>query len=105
MRTHRPSQTDIMGAVHQLGLRLPTTVADVIAAHRDLAKKHHPDRYRLASDKAAATETMKRLNQARALLVEHLDDFLRTHPFQWSRCQCVACCAAYEDLWPMDPRD
>ena len=105
MRTHRPSRRDIIAAVHELGLHLPTTVADVIAAHRELAKKHHPDRYRLAAQKARATETMKALNQARTFLIDHLDDFQRTDPFRWSRRGCVRCCAAYADLWPMDPRD
>ena len=42
---------------------------------------------------------------ARALLIDHLDDFLRRHPFRWSKCKCVRCCAAYEELWPLDPRD
>ncbi len=105
MRTHRPSQNDIIAAVHALGLHLPILVADVNAAHRKLAKQHHPDRFRLASEKVAATETMKVLNQARALLIEHLDDFLRRYPFRWSKCKCVHCCAAYEDIWPLDPRD
>ena len=105
MRAKRPSNNDIIAAVHKLDLHLPVTLADVNAAHRDLAKKHHPDRFRSASEKVTATETMKILNQARALLIDHLDDFLRRNPFRWSKCKCVRCCAAYEELWPLDPRD
>lgn len=105
MRGRTPTRDDIIDALHQLDLHLPTTVADVIRAHRALTKTKHPDRFRLPSRKAQATEEMKRINQARALLMDHLEVFLLTYEWRWTRRGCVRCCAAYADLWPMDPRD
>jgi len=48
---------------------------------------------------------MKRINHARALLMDHLDAFLLTYKWRWTYRGCVRCCAAYADLWPLDPRD
>lgn len=105
MRARPPSRDDIIQALHRLGLHLPTTVQDVIRAHRSLTKAKHPDRFRLAAEKTLATEEMKLINYARALLLEHLDEFLLTYQRQWTHRGCVQCCAAYADLWPLDPRD
>lgn len=105
MRGRPPSRDEIIEALHRLGLHLPTTVQDVIRVHRSLTKTKHPDRFRLPSRKAQATEEMKRINHARALLMDHLDEFLRTYKWRWTYRGCVRCCAAYADLWPLDPRD
>lgn len=105
MRPSRPSRKDIIDALHRLGLHLPASTGDVVRAHRELAKISHPDRFRLAARKRLATEVMKELNHARAFLLDHLDDFLQADPWQWTRRGCVRCCAAYTDLWPLDPRD
>ncbi len=105
MRGRPPSRDEILEALHRLGLHLPTTVQDVIRAHRSLTKTKHPDRFRLAAQKLQATEEMKLLNYARALLMDHLDEFLETYQWKWTRRGCVRCCAAYADIWPMDPRD
>ena len=105
MRARTPSRDHIIEALHLLGLHLPTTVHDVVRAHRLLTKTKHPDRFRLPNRKALATEEMKRINQARALLMDHLEAFLRTYKWRWSRRGCVRCCAAYADIWPLDPRD
>jgi hypothetical protein len=105
MRGRTPTRDEIIEALHVLGLHLPTTVPDVIRAHRALTRTQHPDRFRLPRQKARATEEMKRINHARALLMDHLEHFLLTYKWRWTYRGCVRCCAAYADIWPLDPRD
>jgi curved DNA-binding protein CbpA len=105
MRARQPSRDEIVNALHDLGLHLPTTVSDVARAHRDLSKLFHPDRFRVQARKAYGTEKMKSINGARSLLMAHLDDFLATDARRWTKHHCIKCSAAYADLWPLDPRD
>ena len=104
MPSPRPARQNIIDALHQLGLHLPSTTFDVLRAHRELTKRHHPDRFRIPGRKRLATETMKDLNRAREFLLDHLDEFrLTTH--WWTQRGCIRCCPLYADIWPMDPRD
>ena len=101
----RPSRKNIIDALHQLELYLPSTTIDVLRAHRELTKRHHPDRFRIPGRKRLATETMKDLNGARVFLLNHLDEYRLTASYWWTQKGCIRCCAMYADVWPTDPRD
>ena len=105
MPSPRPTRKNIIDAVHQLGLYLPTTTIDVLRAHRELTRRHHPDRFRIPGRKRLATETMKDLNGARQFLLDHLDEYRLTASHWWTKKGCIRCCAMYAESWPMDPRD
>lgn len=105
MPSPRPERKQIIDALHQLGLHLPSTTSDVLRAHRELARGHHPDRFQIPGQRQRATETMKHLNRAREFLLNHLDEFCLSTSHRWTRRECIQCCAMYADIWPMDPRD
>jgi hypothetical protein len=105
MTSPRPARKNIIDALHQLELYLPSTTIDVLRQHRELTKRHHPDRFRIPGRKRLATETMKDLNGARQFLLDHLDEYRLTASHWWTEKGCIRCCAMYAESWPTDPRD
>jgi hypothetical protein len=66
------SEARIRGALRTLGLEPGATVDEIRAAHKELAKRHHPDR-QPPSERADAERFMKTVNEAYSILVRHYE--------------------------------
>ncbi|HVM24297.1 MAG TPA: J domain-containing protein [Candidatus Limnocylindrales bacterium] len=65
-----------------LGVARDATPLQVARAHRQLAKRHHPDLHEGGEGKAAAAERMRRINEAWAVLSDPASraEYDRTNP-------------------------
>jgi curved DNA-binding protein CbpA len=65
-----------------LGVGREATPLQVARAHRQLAKRHHPDLHGTAEGSSEAAERMRRINEAWAILANPVSraDYDRAHP-------------------------
>jgi curved DNA-binding protein CbpA len=65
-----------------LGVSRGATALQVARAHRQLAKRHHPDLHGASESAATEAERMRRINEAWAILSNPVTraDYDRTHP-------------------------
>ncbi len=67
------AETRLRRAYRALELPDGASLAEVRSSYKTLMKRYHPDRFQDGEKREAATELVKRLNEAYSVLLEHLE--------------------------------